>query len=107
MRCLKVLILLLGVALSSACGGSVRTGEVHMVNGGSYGKGLFVVSPAVEDGTCAISVKAANGTKKIDCNTQYLVTCDVDIPKDKPFCQLVSEIGTEHESVYPKARRQP
>tara|TARA_B100000674_G_scaffold464847_1_gene447207 strand:+ start:163 stop:486 length:324 start_codon:yes stop_codon:yes gene_type:complete len=82
-----------------------RTSEVSLIHGGSYGKAVFVVNPIVSDKDCAISVDTQDGSETVDCNTAYLVTCDIDIPTNKPFCQLAREIGVERDSTYPAERR--
>ena len=82
-----------------------RTSEVKLIHGGSYGKAVFVVNPIVSDKDCVISVDTAEGPKSVDCDTSYLVTCDIDIPTNQPFCQLAREIGVERDSIYPAERR--
>ena len=73
--------------------------------GGAYGKAIFVVRPVDTDQRCQIQVKTSDGRDSVDCNTEYLVACDIDIPLDQPFCQLVRELGVERDSVYPATRR--
>ncbi len=92
--------------LLAGCGSVLRTASVKLVSGGAYGKAIFVVSPVVTDRDCAIEVDTTQGPVKLDCNSEYIVACDIDIPLDRPFCQLVREIGTERDSAYPKQRRQ-
>jgi hypothetical protein len=89
-----------------------QTAEVGLAYGGGYGKAVFVVYPQVNPGVmagkdeCYIVVPGADGPRNVDCNSQYIVACDIDVPKDRPFCAIVSEIGSDRESAYPKHKRQ-
>ena len=86
-----------------------ESAEVGLAYGGGYGKAVFVVYPGVNVGPnqeCFVDVPTADGPRKIECNSQYVVVCDRDIPNDRPFCTLVSEIGSDRESAYPKQKRQ-
>ncbi|MCC6625492.1 MAG: hypothetical protein IT385_29910 [Deltaproteobacteria bacterium] len=107
--------LLLGCAESPAVVNTEnRQGaEVGLAYGGGYGKAIFVVYPVIDPGVyggsgteCYLDVPTVEGQKRVDCNTQYVVACDRDIPADRPFCTIVSEIGTDRESAYPKHKRQ-
>jgi len=90
-----------------------QAAEVGLAYGGGYGKAIFVVYPSVQPGVygganteCYLDVPTTDGNKRIDCNTQYVVACDRDIAADRPFCTIVSEIGPDRESAYPKHKRQ-
>ena len=100
----RVLMGILLLLCAPACA-TMSTGEVNLVRGGAYGKAIFIVKPVVTDQFCAILVDGEDGKDYVDCNTQYLVGCDIDIPQDEPFCRLVREIGSERDSIYPKDRR--
>jgi hypothetical protein len=83
--------------------------EVGLATGGGYGKAVFVVYPSVPvgpDHVCYVTVPTAEGSTRVDCDSQYIIVCDREIPTDRPFCTLVSEIGSDRESAYPKHKRQ-
>jgi hypothetical protein len=90
-----------------------QSAEVGLAYGGGYGKAVFIVYPSVDPGVyagnnteCYIDVPGADGRRKVDCNSQYIVACDIDVPADRPFCAIISEIGSDRESAYPKHKRQ-
>ncbi len=97
--------LLAGGALGALLSGCTppASASVYIVESASYGKGLFVVAPFA---ACNMAVKGPKGEPvDLDCSSQYIIRCDNDIPKDKPFCELVREIGIDRESVYPASKR--
>jgi hypothetical protein len=98
-------ILVLLVSTSFGCAPQLKTAKVYLAQGGGYGKAVFIVSPVVSK-SCKVSVDTETGPKELDCNSEYIMSCDIDIPEDKPFCQLAREIGVDRESTYPKDRRQ-
>ena len=86
--------------------------RVQLAHGGGYGKAVFIVAPEKpkvdrrrrED--CYVTVDTVDGPQKVECDSSYVVACDIDIPRDKPFCVLVREVGVDRESAYPKHKRQ-
>ncbi len=102
----KLIALALALPLLGGCfPNMIKTANVRLVQGGAYGKAIFVVRPVDTDQRCQIQVKTSDGRDSVDCNNEYLVACDIDIPLDQPFCQLVRELGVERDSVYPATRR--
>ncbi len=108
MRRVFPLLCLVGIC-TTACGlfatQTIQTGHVYMAEGGTFGKAVFIVSPVNTDPDCQIEVDSQDGKRLLDCNSEYVIGCDVSIPGTQPFCQLVTEIGPERDSSYPKTRR--
>lgn len=97
---------LVGAAALTGCSSVKPTAKVHLAHEEDRGKALFLVSPATPNPECTVPVQTPTGAKPLDCNSQYLVACDIDTPLDQPFCELVREVGTDRMSAYPKLRRQ-
>lgn len=76
--------------------------SVKMVENGVYGKAVFIVSPRSIRSDCLVKVNAANGQKDLDCNSDYLIACDVERPTGTPFCALLTEVGANRSSAYPR-----
>lgn len=95
----RVPILLGALLLGSA--GCSKAANVYLVQGGGYGKGVFIVAPFAND---LCNVELSEG-RDLHCSTQYVFACDIDLPMSQPFCQLVREIGSDRISHYPDARR--
>lgn len=100
---IKVLVLLCMFLSLFACANNnvaKKRAEVYLVDEGGVGEGLFLVSPHVysDTGRCTVVVN----NREVDCNTSYLVACDLDRSKKKNFCTLVKEIGSDRRSAYPE-----
>jgi len=62
------------------------------------GRGLFVVRPPAGATGCTIGVAHS---PEIECDSQYLVTCDATAPENEPFCHVTEETSPARESIYP------
>lgn len=115
MRSRYVGLLIVGlaaIALQPGCGfgqaatqaAKTQSSNVYLVKGGAYGKGLFIVQPLIDDPKCKVDVNG--GEAELDCNSEYVISCDITLPNTRPFCSLVSEIGVDRQSAYPREKRQ-
>jgi len=83
----------LGAMLSGPARLPVTAARVEPV-----GRGLFVVRPPAGSPTCTIAVAHS---PQIECDNQYLVTCDATAPESEPFCHVTEEASPVRESIYP------
>lgn len=62
------------------------------------GHGLFVIRPPSGPDGCNIAVQ---GSAPLECDNEYLVSCDATLPDNEPFCRVTPELGPVRESIYP------
>ncbi len=102
---LALLVAVMSASMSGCATTSAAAATVYLVESGAYGKGIFMVAPAA-DKSCSVQVKGNKPEPTdLDCSSQYVIGCDIDVASSQPFCQLVREIGTDRESAYPQSKR--
>jgi hypothetical protein len=89
-------------ALTSLIGGASSNPQVPRDVQMIYAEGdkrVLVVRPPAIAATCTMQVQGR--TPSLDCQAEYVVTCNANLPTKKPLCSLAVEQVVSRESVYP------